>query len=241
MGGRPDYVLQELMAANNARLVTVDSKGKGTPTYTSNNVKYALSYFNRLVNEDKVFLHTDGMRKQETYAQSLPVYYNEFIQGKTAFLFEDSWVLNQQIKPRVRNFEYGMIPIPMGPSASDYVSPSNHARVFTVTSTNKDSDITAKIFDALAVPPAGYSGKDWWLDDVQLDYFQNNDKQSINIYKMMLEKSMWDMGLGIDTLSEGFHRNALFGPVFWNSGKTTNAAIDSIKGVYDKAVKDVFK
>lgn len=240
-GGRPDYVIQELMAANNAFLVSVDKNGKGTPTYTSDNIKYSLRFFNQLVNEDKVFYYTDGMKKQETYAQSLPVYYNEFIQGKIAFLFEDSWVLNQQIKPRVKNFEYGMIPIPMGPSASDYVSPSNHARVFVVTSTNKDLDVTAKIFDALAKPPSGYSGKDWWLEDVQLDYFQDNDKQSLKIYQMMLEKSMWDMGLGISALSDGFHRTAVFGPIFWNSGKTTDAAIDSIKGVYDDAVKKVFK
>lgn len=241
VGGNPEYVTEMLIAANNGKLVTQESSGKATATYTSNQVINALDFFDRLVNKDKSFMVTSGMRQQSTFESQQPDYINNFIQGKIAFLFEDSWTLEQKIKPRVKNFDYGMIMIPMGPDATDYVSPAEHARVFVLTTTNKaDLAKTTKIFNALAEPPSGYGTDDWWLDDVQLSYFQSNDTNSIKMYKESLDKSVWDLGMGIDSLSTGFKKEAVYKTIFWNSGLTPKAAIEGIAGMYDAAIKAVY-
>ena len=54
-----------------------------------------------------------------------------------------------------------------------------------------------------------------------------------------LNSMTFDYGLGLDNVFDGF-KNAAFGSIFWNSGKTTDAAIDSIAGTYDKTITDFF-
>ena len=48
-----------------------------------------------------------------------------------------------------------------------------------------------------------------------------------------------DYGLGMENVLSGF-KDAVFGAIFWKSGKTTDAAIDGIAGNYDKAINDFF-
>lgn len=236
MGGNPEYIMEMLLSANNANLVTLNSSGKATPSYTSSNVKQALSFMNKLINTDKVYKTQASMSSKTGF--STPDYTSEFVQGKCTFLFEDSWVL-PEIRSKVKNFDYGMITVPLGPSGKEYTSSSGHARVFYITSTNKELDFTAKIFNALIEPPAGYSGDQWWQDEIMLEYFQSNDKHSMDIYIDSLNSMSFDYGLGLDNLFDGF-KNAAFGAMFWNSGKTTDAAIDSIAGAYDKTITDFF-
>ena len=169
---------------------------------------------------------------------STPDYTSEFVQNKCTFLFEDSWVL-PEIRSKVKNFDYGMIPVPLGPSGQTYTSSSGHARVFYITSTNKELEFTAKIFNALTESPHGYSGDEWWQDEIELDYFQSKDTKSMDIYMQLLNNMTFDYGLGLDTLFSGF-KDAAFGAMFWNSGKTTDAAIDGIAGAYDKTITDFF-
>lgn len=240
VGGNPEYVMEMLMAANNAQLVTLSGNGKATPSYSSQNVVKALEFMNQLINTDKVFSTTSGMFKRDTYASSVPDYINQFIQGKLAFLMEDSWVLNQRIRPQVKNFDYGLLPVPLGPSGTKYTSSSGHARVWFVTSTNKELDFTAKIFNALSETPSGYSGNNWWQDEVQLDYFQDNDTKSLGVYVDLLNNMVVDHGLGMPNVFSSFENKAMYEPIFWSSGKTVSAAIESIKGNYDKAINDMF-
>ncbi|MGN0494168.1 MAG: ABC transporter substrate-binding protein [Acutalibacteraceae bacterium] len=237
VGGNPEYMMEMLLNSNNAKLVTLDSKGKATPTYTSSNVKQALNFMNKLINTDKVYKTQSTMSSKTGF--STPDYNSEFVQGKCAFLFEDSWVINQNIRPKVKNFDYGMVMVPLGPSGTEYTSSSGHARVFYITSTNKELDFTAKIFNALMKAPSGYSGDQWWKDEIMLDYFQSGDTQSLDIYMKSLNSMTFDYGLGLDNVFDGF-KNAAFGSIFWNSGKTTDAAIDSIAGTYDKTITDFF-
>ena len=197
--------------------------------------------WNRMINEDKVFMTASGMFKSGTYDASVPDYTDQFIKGKIAFLFEDSWVLNQQIRPKVKNFDYGMIMIPLGPNGTQYVSPAEHARVFTVTSTNKELDFTAKIFNELAKQPSGYTGDKWRKEEIQLDYFQKGDTKSMDIYLKSLESSTWDLGAGIDAVNKGFKNTVIFDSMFWKTkGLTPEAAIKSLAGTYDKTINDLF-
>lgn len=240
VGGNPEYVMEMLMAANNAQIVTLNGNGKATPTYSSQNVVKALEFMNQLINTDKVFSTTTGMFKRDSYASSMPDYINQFIQGKLTFLMEDSWVLNQRIRPQVKNFDYGLLPVPLGPSGTRYTSSSGHARVWFVTSTNKELDFTAKIFNALSETPAGYSGNNWWQDEVQLDYFQNNDTKSLGVYVDLLNNMVVDHGLGMPNVFSSFENKVMYEPMFWSSGKTVSAAVESIKGNFDKAINDMF-
>lgn len=237
VGGNPEYLMEMLLNSNNANLVTFDGSGKATPGYTSSKVKESLNFMNKLINTDKVYKTQSSMSQKTGFYT--PDYISEFVQGKCTFLFEDSWTVNQNIRPKVKNFDYGMITVPLGPSATDYTSSSGHARVFYITSTNKELDFTAKIFNALSQPPAGYSGDQWWQDEIKLDYFQKNDSKSVDIYMKSLNSMTYDYGLGLENVFDGF-KNAAFGSMFWNSGKTTDAAIDSIAGAYDKTITDFF-
>lgn len=240
VGGNPEYFMEMIMGSNNAKIVTLDGNGRATPTYTSKNVVESLDFMNKLVNVDKVYMTNAAMSSKDTYFGGMPDYIDQFIKGKITFLFEDSWTLNQKIRPKVKNFEYGMITIPLGPSGTDYVSPGGHARVFCLTSTNKELDFTAKIFNALAESPEGYSGDKWWKDEVQLDYFQSGDSKSMDIYLKSLSNMNIDQGTGMDNVFDDFERKAMFEPIFWGSGKTPAAAIESIKGNYDSSINDLF-
>jgi hypothetical protein len=239
IGGRPDYIVEMLMASNDAKLVTLDGNGKGTPSYTSSKVLESLNFMDALINKEKVAMITSSMRTPNNFTPA--DYIDEFISGKLAFILEDSWILNQRVKPEVKNFDYGMVMIPMGPSAKNYTSSSEHARVFVVTSTNKELDFTSKVFNALAESPKGYEGDQWWIDDVQADYFQKNDKKSIEMYKKSLDSASWDAGWGIDALKDGFKRKVVYESIVWTGGKTPEATINGIAGTYDKVITDVFK
>jgi len=239
VGGSPGDVAEMLLGANNARLVTLDGNAKATGTYTSSAVKQALNFYNRLVNTDKSLMINSTMSNANTFAP--PDYSDQFVKGNIAFFMCESYLVNQLIRPTVKNFDYGMLTLPKGPNASDYCSPSGHARVFTVTSNNKGTDLefTAKVFDALAVPPKGYSG-DWWKDEVQLDYFQRSDTKSLNIYVKNLESAMYDVGLGIIELDKRFKDTTVMGPIFFHSGLNVDSAVNSILGSYDGMINDVF-
>lgn len=234
MGYHSDIV-SSLLMSNNARLVTV-SGNKATPSYTSSNVVETLNFINRMKNTDKVY--SDA-------GEASSAFIDEFVKGNVTFLMTDAWVINQKIRPKVRNFDYGIVSIPKGPQGKDtYFSPAQNAGVFTVTSTNKELDFTAKVFNALKEPPAGYSGDQWWADELQLDYFQNNDTKSVEVYKKMLNASAVDFGLcfGIDdaSITKSFMEKTVIGPILKNSGMTPQAAVDSIKGTFDKRINDLF-
>lgn len=241
VGGEPKYVAECLLGANNAKLVTLSSE-KATPTFSSKVAIDAIEFFDRLVNKDKSFMITSGMRSKNTYTSSVPNYTQNFLKGTMAFLIEDSWVVNQKIKLKVKNFDWGIVPLPMGPAATDYVSPAENANVYCITSTNKkDLAKTVKIFNALAEPAKGYEDEDWWLDDIQEDYFQANDKDSLEMYQLCLEKSTYDVGIGVEAMLEAFLNNGVYGPIFYGSGSTVETGIKSISGTYDKAIESTFK
>lgn len=237
-GGNPFYISNSLICSNDGRLVTLNGN-TATATYTSQKVVEALNFFNQLVNDDKVFMNTAGMSSKSTYNTSVPDYIKQFIDGKIAFLLEDSWALNQQIKPRVKNFEYGMISVPMGPSASEYVSCSTHARMFVVPVTNKDKEFTSLIFNELAKSPEGYEDE-WYWDDIQADYFQSNDKKSIEVYKRDLNNMVSDLGYSVSALNDNYLNTAVLGSIFWNSGQTPEAALKGLEGAYDSTIASMF-
>ena len=219
-----DYLIEMLMAANNGRIVTMNGN-KATPTYNSNNVKTAANYMYDLVHKYNVY---DPNGK------------GDFSKGNVGFYFCESWEFAKKMKPNVKSFDYAMIPVPKGPNASDYTSSLEHANIFMITSTNKEEAFTAKVLTALAKAPDKQSGNQWWLDEVQLDLFQKNDTQSMDVYKMLLNSASIDLGLCVPTLTTQFKDTVLKNAIIDNK-TSVSAAFDSINGKLDGTINDVFK
>lgn len=239
--GYPDYMANGFMTANGANLVT-RSSGKASFTGSSNAAINAMTYLYNLVNTDKV-VFTNGA--QLGTAQTWDAVYRgydpvkEFLKGKTAFLLHESWVLNQQIKAGAQdtNMEYGMVPYPIGPDAKDYTSDSRNNRLFTLIRTNKDYEKSAVIFNALARPLGDEKGLDYW-DDIQADYFQTNDKKSLDMYKLCLEKATYDPGTAVNELGNAF--NVALAESIYAHTTSVKGALTAMNGTYDAAINAIF-
>lgn len=236
----PILFARQMINANGAALATLED-GKVNASYDSQGAIEALNFVDTLVNQDKSFMLWDYMKSETTW-NNVPAYediYAVFNEGKAAFFVHESWVGNQQIKPNSDKIRYGMLPLPKGPGATDYVSPAHQSRVFTVTSTNTDLDKTTIIFNALARPMEGYEGDEWWLDEVQREYFQDDDEDSVDMYKLNLEKSMVDLGSGVEKLSFDYGITAIAASVFWRYG-TPAAQVATMVGNYQDAIDAIF-
>lgn len=240
--GDPGSLATYLTAANGGRLVTLQNN-RAVASFSSQNCLNALNFVNDLVNTSKVYYTVDQMWSQNTWNDNKTNYTKDvFLAGKAAFLFGESYVGNQVIKPNAKNLDYGMLPIPIGPNGSGYVSPSTNARSLCLTSTNaKSADIgkTVTVLNALARPMKGYEGESWWLDDVQADYFQNNDKKSIQMYQLCLNSMMVDLGDGVQQLNFDYLQVGVFDTVFWKNA-TPSAALKGMEGKYTAAINAVY-
>lgn len=238
--GPPSYIGYGLLKANNAKLAT-KTNGKISVSINSQAAKNALNYYYDLVNKDKVvYTNNTVLGKQDSYNKVNELkWIREFLNGKAAFMLYESWVINQQVKPGAGNMEYGMLPYPKGPDASNYITSADNSRLLCLTSTNKDKEKTATIFNALAYPADGEEGLDYWYD-IQADYFQNNDKRSLDMYKLCLQTSVTDIGAASDNLFYGFFSGAVAETVYAHMS-TPNEKLDSMVGVYDNALEAIFK
>ena len=228
----PRYLIEMLMAANNARIVTMDQNGNATPTYNSANAREAAQFMYDIVYKHKLYNPKRWMANEVAGP-------DQFIKGNVAFLFDEAWVVAKKVKQNVKNFDYGLIMLPKGPKATGYVSGLEHANMFVTTSTNKELGFTAKVLTALSKPPKGLSGSQWWLDEAELDLLQSNDKQSMKIYKQCLASPTIDYGMCLVTLTNAF-KDAVLENAIMQDKVTVSAAFDSINGTLDGTIKDVF-
>lgn len=236
----PIFFARQMIAANGGSLASLVN-GKVVGTYDSKTAIDALNFVDTLVNQDKSFKLDDYMKSETTWNNPTASedIFATFTEGKAAFLVHESWVGNQQIKPNSDKIHYGMLPLPKGPDAKDYVSPADQSRVFTITSTNKDVDKTVTIFNALARPMEGYEGEDWWLDEIQREYFQDDDTDSIDMYKLCLDKSNVDLGSGVQKLTFDYSITGIAASIFWRYG-TPAAQVATMSGNYQDAIDAIY-
>lgn len=245
VGGHPLRVAMALIMGNNGRLVTY-SGGKAKATFSDKAVINATTYLNDLVNVQKVYDIPAELKTQSLYGKLSFTYWDDaFLKGKTAFLIQESYVVNQDIKPAA-DFNYGILPVPIGPDnkTGNYISSAGNARIFAMTSTNannKDYEKSIAIFNALSTPSKGYEGNDWWEFDVKSEYFQKaSADKDLEMYKTSINTSGVDAGWRLLTLKESFLNNGVLGPIFWKNGQTVQAGINSIAGTFDKTIDSVF-
>lgn len=226
-----------MIAANGGKLVSMEN-GIAKETFTDKKVITALDFVNKIVNEDKSLkIATETNSNNSISSKEIA---SHFVKNEAAFIYCESWVLNQAIKPVAGDMEYGILPLPMGPDATDYVSPAENARNFCISSTNKDVEKTVIIANALAKAISEYGeGDDWWKYDVEADYFQMGDKESVDIYMMLIDKATIDLGVGVGDLWDDFQTKVIGETIFGRKG-TPSSKIQSIKGKYDDAINSIY-
>lgn len=233
----PNLFGLSMVAANGGKLVSMED-GIAKETFTDKKVITALDFVNKMVNEDKSFkIATEADSNASISSKEIAAH---FVKNEAAFIYCESWVLNQAIKPVAGDMGYGILPLPIGPDATDYVSPAENARNFCISSTNKDVEKTVIIANALAKAVAEYGeGDDWWEYDVEADYFQMGDTESVDIYMMLIDKATIDLGVGVSDLWNDFQTKVIGETIFSRKG-TPASKIQSIKGKYNDAINSIY-
>lgn len=228
----PETFGLSMISANNGRLVTTEG-GVAKESYNSKEVLNALNFVYDLVNTDKTATYGEASGKDAIA---------KFAAGEYAFYYCETWEINQLLKPTCGDLDYGLISLPMGPDASSYVSPSENARNFCITSTNKDVDKTVTILNALARYTEEYGGEDdpdWWHYDLQMDYFQEGDTKSVEVFTSLLDNATLDLGVGVTDLWSNFKSTVIWDACYQNKG-TPASKIESISGKYQSAVDAIY-
>ena len=231
--GKYDYIANAILPSFGGSLVA-NKDGKYVYNLNSANSLAALNYYDKLVNTDKCVWVADQL-----LAGSAPnemTYVQRFNNGSSAFLVWESWVLNQYTKLNA-NFDYGILPIPLGGNQKNYVTPAHNEKAFCVTSTNKDLEKAVVVINALADGFGGYKGDDWY-EDVAADYFKNDVEKNIEMYKLIIDSNMIDPGLTIEGLEANYY--SIIQNSIYTRTTTPAAAVDSIKNTYTDAINSVF-
>lgn len=231
----PETFGTSMISANGGRVVSSEG-GVAKESYNDSKVLNALNFVYDLVNTDKTVAYGPSVSELASQKESVA----SFVAGKYAFYYCETWTVNQLLKPTAGDLDYGIVSLPMGPDASEYVSPSENARNFCITSTNKDVDKTVIILNALARYTAEYGdGEDWWHYDVEMDYFQDGDKASVDAYIGMIDNATYDLGVGVTDLWSNFRTTVIWDACFNNKG-TPASKIESISGKYQSVVDAVY-
>lgn len=233
--GLPETFGTSMISANGGRVVT-SVEGVAKETYNDSKALNALNFVYDLVNTDKSVKVgpsiTTGDSQKEATAN--------FVAGESAFYFCETWVINQILKPTAGDMDYGIVTLPMGPDATEYVSPFENARNFCITSTNKDVEKTVIILNALARYIEEYDeDPDWWHYDIEMDYFQEGDSASVDAFIGLIDTASYDLGVGVTELWKDFQSRVIWDACFQNKG-TPASAIQAISGRYQSAVDAVY-
>lgn len=232
----PDYAVLNFVEANGGGLARVEN-GRVVESFSDSKTLYALDFFNRLINEDRVANISDSLR-QENGTQDVDMD-SLFINGNMAFYVTESWKA-VTIRQKADKLDYGILPLPKGPSASDYVSPAeNYSPLFCITSTNQDLDKSVPVLNYLGKHFAESFEGDSWIDDVAMDYFMAGDDESLEMYQYILDRSMLDPGYIVTNLRTNFYSEIVRKSIYQRNG-TPAQAVQAQKGKYQGDIDAVF-
>lgn len=236
-----DKYCTDFINANGGRLAYEDKDGKIVENFSDQKVVNGLTYATDLANTYNVAYIPEAWRQKDTFlagGYSQQDWVNEFVNGKAAFYMCETWVMNQLIKPAADNIEYGFAPMPKGPDAEDYSCDGHYMLGFGVTVNNTDLDKAVVIINALAKRPAGYEDDNWIDAAIENEFFQDGDKDSVDIYKMLYENSNYDYIYGIGDLN-ALYNNALMPAALWNQG-SPSSVLSSMKGTMQQYLDTVY-
>lgn len=238
IGGYYQKVASALYMSNGARLAQLKN-GVGTVTVTDTNMKEAINFMDKLINEDKVY-DASRYRNASTFDTSDNGQYKTMFQsGKLGFMIEECFWLAKYFD---KSFDYGIAPVPMGPRATNYITDAGNARVWTCTSTNaksKDIDKTMIILTLLAsgcaYPNDTIDNDDWWQYDLKREYFRNDHDKNLEVYNILLDTAAVDYGAAVTGLQQEFLHSVVRDAVFCRQG-TVESRISSVGPMYSSTV-----
>ena len=234
--GKYDYIGNGILSSYGGALAS-NNGGKYAFSLNSTKGLNALNTYYDMVNKDKTVWVADQLYSDTSYLNIKEDTYKErFNAGGAAFLLWESHVLNKHTK-LYADFEYGILPLPLGEGQTEYVSPATNARVFTLTTTNKDIEKAVIVINALAEGFGGYKGNDWY-EDIATDYFTNDVEKNVKMYKLILDSQTIDYGLCISTLEKAYY--SLILDTVYQKTNTPAAAVDAIKNSYTNEINSVF-
>lgn len=231
----PETFGMSMISANGGNIVTSEG-GVAKEAFDDQKALTALNFIYDLVQTDKTVAYpsAQGVAGEEKEAIA------RFAAGEYLFYECETFVLNQMLKPIAGDLDYGLLSIPMGPDATEYISPSENACNFCITSTNKDVDKTVTILNALARYMSEYGEEEnWWHYDLEMDYFQEGDDASVEVYLQLLDSATFDLGVGVTDLWTAMKHDVVWQSCFQNKG-TPASRIESIAGKYQSSIDAVY-
>ncbi len=227
-----NYSTADYFVMANGGRIAKQENGKVVTSFDDPKTVEALQFYYNLCQVDKVVqLHPEDQNDPKVTAKPADYFVKDFVNGNSLFLIGDGWMATQNFADM--EDEYGLIPIPMGPSATEYASDAANADVFVLTSTNKDLDKTAFIWNKFTAPLEGYEG-DSWLADLEELY----DERSIENYQLILDSSRVDLGQGSPTLLNSFHE-LIKGSIYKNEF-TVSAGVEARKGLFQDVLDSIY-
>ena len=218
--------------ANGGSMAKQNADGKVVTSFDDPKTVEALQFYYNLIHVDKVVqVHPEDQDNPKLVAKPADYYIKDFVNGNALFLIGDGWMATQNFSDM--EDEYGLLPIPIGPSGDGYVSDACNADVFVLTSTNKDLDKTMLIWNAFTAPLEGYENDEWYADLAEL-----YDERSIQNYKTILNASRVDLGQGSPSLSNNFHE--LVRDCIYKNKYTVSAGMEARKGLFQDVLDSIF-
>ena len=236
-----DKYCSDFINANGGRLAVMDEGGKVVENFTDQKVITGLTFATDLANTYNVAYIPEAWRTKATFlagGYSQSDFVQEFVNGKAAFYMCETWVMNQLIKPAADGIEYGFVPMPKGPDAKEYSCDGHYMLGFGVTVNNKDLEKAVVIINALAERASGYEGNDWIDAALEVQFFQDGDKDSVESYKLLYENSNFDYIYGIGDLN-ALYNNALQPAALWNQG-SPSSVLSSMRGSMQSYLDTVY-
>jgi len=229
-----------MINANGGNLVAVGEDGLAKENFNSQEAVTALNYLSKWINQDGIVANVYGSMSQ--LGLTTQNYANYFANGECAFLSCESWLDTQYLKKIAGDLDFGMVPMPMGPDADEYITSAYNGLVFAIPSTNtEDLDKTVIVLNALAKAVAGEeSEEDSAFDyDIEMSYFQKGDTDSVEMYKLILDSSYVDLGTGISDMLSDFGTKCVIDACYRNVG-TPAAALEAVSGTYQDVIDSVY-
>lgn len=209
---------------SNGGSIVKEEGGKYSYTLNSSEAQAALQFVHDLKNVDKVF-------KNPAEGGDWTTPSIEFTKGNIAFHVMEYWAAPVWFSKDMKD-DYGIIPLPKGPNATDYVGHFADGRFFSMTATNKDKDKSAIVFKKLVE----LTKSDAWQDLIKTQYLRD-DKSMDNIL-MMMNKAVADPSRA--TPIWGPSIEPILGAIESGS-KTPKAGTDEIAGEAQAALDEFFK
>lgn len=214
--------------ANELNMFRIDADGRVQYAMTDDNVIPTLTTLKNMFSTPGTYYYGGGDSELCT---------NMFINGQVTFYFN---LTTRGQALRNMNDDFGLVPIPMGPDASQYYSPIDHnTPIVCVPRSIDNPEATGLILEALAA--TSYGEYDTWQKEVTSLYHRDTESaQMLNEY--ILPNLVTDpvfMYSRIDSQFEQYTITAIYKPIARDPNADAAAIINSGKGVVQTLIDEV--